>query len=239
MTELSPRARSLFWAGRQSLQPSVEDQERVLLALSQRIDALQVGPKQAPSSTPAATGLGGHAIAAIAFGLGLVGVGVFQLTRSAPAHVAPPSPSSAVVASARVAASARPQPPEPASEPAPAVPESAGTGGPAAPSESVASRARSAAPAAASDRLAEEVAILSRAERALSAGQYQATLHVLDEHRRNFPNGALVQERIAARVQALCGLGRVSDAEAELARLARLSPKSPHGVRAHACGTTH
>lgn len=239
MTELSPRARSLFGAGRQSLQPSVEDQERVLLAISQRIDALQGKPKQAPSSTPAATGLGGHAIAAIAFGLGLVGAGVFQLTRPAPVHVAPAAASSAVVASAPAATSARPQPPEAASEPGPAVPENAGTTGPAASSESATSRARSAAPAAASDRLAEEVAILSRSERALSAGQYQAALHLLDEHRRNFPNGALVQERIAARVQALCGLGRVSDAEAELARLARLSPKSPHGVRPHACGTTH
>jgi hypothetical protein len=81
------------------------------------------------------------------------------------------------------------------------------------------------------------VAILSQAERALSAGQYQVALRSLDEHRRKFPNGALAQERIAARVQALCGLGRTSDAQAELARLARLSPKSPHGVRPNVCAT--
>jgi hypothetical protein len=81
------------------------------------------------------------------------------------------------------------------------------------------------------------VAILSQAERALRAAKYQEALRLLDEHRRKFPNGALAQERSAARAQALCGLGRVSDAQAELARLAKVSPKSPHGARTKACAT--
>jgi len=81
-------------------------------------------------------------------------------------------------------------------------------------------------------RLAEEVAILSRAEKELHAGRPSSALAVLEEHRQKFPSGELAQERIAARVHALCALGRVADAEAALARLRRVSPGSPQEGRA-------
>ena len=82
------------------------------------------------------------------------------------------------------------------------------------------------------DSLAEEVAILSQASAALHGGRPAAALKALDEHRRKFPRGALVQERTSARIQALCALGRMKEAQAELARLARTSPNSPHVARA-------
>lgn len=88
------------------------------------------------------------------------------------------------------------------------------------------------------NRLAQEVEILSRAGADVRGGRAVAALLALEEHERKFPSGALAEERSAARVQALCALGRTKDAEAELARLARLSPTSAHSARARkACGT--
>jgi hypothetical protein len=86
--------------------------------------------------------------------------------------------------------------------------------------------------------LAAEVAILSRAGAELHNGRAAAALKTLDEHQRKFPSGLLAQERASARIQALCALGRVKEAETELGRLSRLSPQSPHEARAReACGS--
>jgi hypothetical protein len=54
-------------------------------------------------------------------------------------------------------------------------------------------------------------------------------LKTLDEYQRRFPKGQLTEERRAARAQALCALGRRSEAEGELARLA---PQSLAAARA-------
>jgi hypothetical protein len=78
------------------------------------------------------------------------------------------------------------------------------------------------------DALSEEVAILSRAETDLYGGRAESALKALDEHERRFGHGVLEEERTAARIQALCALGRTAEADTELARLARISPKSPH-----------
>jgi hypothetical protein len=76
--------------------------------------------------------------------------------------------------------------------------------------------------------LAEEVELLSRANQELHSRRFSAALQVLGEHQRKFPRGKLSQERVAARIQALCGLGRVKEADAELERV---SPGSLHGGR--------
>ncbi len=65
---------------------------------------------------------------------------------------------------------------------------------------------------------------MSRATTALSAGRYADALKALDEHQREFPNGVLSQERRAAKVQALCSLGRVIEGRAQLAHLSAQSP---------------
>jgi hypothetical protein len=86
--------------------------------------------------------------------------------------------------------------------------------------------------------LAQEVAILSRATKYLEAGRPTDALRALAEHQRKFPNGVLTEERYAARVQALCTLGRPEEAAAELARLARMAPESPQLSRARqSCAT--
>ena len=86
------------------------------------------------------------------------------------------------------------------------------------------------------DRLSEEVSLLSRAETALHSGKLEAALTLLDEHERKFTSGLLAEERIAARVQALCALGRKAEADAQLVRL---SSQSLHASRApQACRRT-
>jgi predicted Zn-dependent protease len=74
--------------------------------------------------------------------------------------------------------------------------------------------------------LAEEVAILARAAADLRGGRAQDALSALNEHQRKFPKGVLTQERRAARAQALCAVGRFSEARAELARLPKASPQA-------------
>jgi len=79
------------------------------------------------------------------------------------------------------------------------------------------------------DRLAEEVELLARATRDLHSARAGDALKVLDEYRRKFPNGLLMEERCAARAQALCALGRQREALAELDQLA---PRSLAAARA-------
>ena len=230
MTELSPRARALFEAGRQSLQPTEQDRQRNLQALARHIDGLEPTPEPAPRAGTPVSGLGLPGITAIVVGLALVGAGVFRLGRPQ-SHETPLAaiPSAPLVSASPPSASAL-------EVPAPSAAAAASEVAPVDVSTTARASARSSTGAPAGDRLAEEVALLSAAERDLRAGQYQDALRVLNEHRRKFPQGALAQERIAARVQALCGLGRAGEAQTELARL---SPKSLHGSRAEACAVNH
>jgi hypothetical protein len=85
--------------------------------------------------------------------------------------------------------------------------------------------------------VAGEIALLNEAQRALASGQADRALQLLDRHARDFPRGSLAEERAAARIIALCALGRVTAARAETAAFVRQSPGSPlvDRVRA-ACG---
>jgi hypothetical protein len=76
------------------------------------------------------------------------------------------------------------------------------------------------------DSLSEEVAILSSAQAELHSGRAESALRLLAEHERKYRHGILAEERTAAKVQALCALGRVSEANA---LLGRLSPQSLSG----------
>jgi hypothetical protein len=86
------------------------------------------------------------------------------------------------------------------------------------------------------DSLSEEVAILSRAQAELHGGRAENALRLLAEHERKHKRGILAEERTAAKVQALCALGRVSEANA---LLGRLSPQSLSGDSARqACSSS-
>jgi TolA-binding protein len=134
----------------------------------------------------------------------ITSVALFRKPSAAPA-VAPPRATASVASAAAPSAATVRAEPTTAAIPAPAPPSNAGN------ARTSSSRR--------SDALAAEVAILSRAETELHAGRFTSALDVLDEHARRFPRGTLTQERVAARVQALCGLGRVAEAKAELTQL--------------------
>ena len=221
LTRLTLGAEELVQAGREALRPNEADRARVFQAVVAQVGG---GPGAeglaAPSTAPAAASGIAVKIAAAIVVIGAAGGGLFLGVRTER-----PPPRSAATAAVPSAA----LPPAPADK----VPESA---------RSAVTRAEAAekrAPVAPrpADRLAEEIAILSQASAALHAGRPAAALKALDEHRRKFPRGALGQERTSARIQALCALGRTNVARAELARLARASPSSPHVARARkTCG---
>ena len=221
MTRLTPKADELVKAGREALRPSEADRARVFQALLPRLgDGLGAGALNTPSTAPAAASGIAVKVAAAIIVISVAGGGLFLAlrTESPPERPATPAP----VPSAAVPRA-----------PIEKVPESGHSTVPRA--EAGEERAHVAPRPA--DSLAEEVAILSQASAALHGGRPAAALKALDEHRRKFPRGALVQERTSARIQALCALGRMKEAQAELLRLARTSPNSPHVARARkACG---
>lgn len=136
---------------------------------------------------------------------------------SAPAGAAPEAPPAAP-ALALAASSDEPQPSEPPAEAlardsrqlagsALAEPSPASPGRPP-------KRAVRAAPRAAESSLAEELAMLQRARRALGAGNGLLALGIVSELDERFPRGVLVEERVATRVFSLCALERVAEARA-------------------------
>jgi len=214
MSELSPRARELVHSGRGLNRPTALDRERVQIALQAKLGAA-VLPAEVSSPVPVARPRWPFISSAIV-GAALVGGALFFVSRHEPGAT---SAARAPVASAAAPSSALPvvaaaDSASPAASPPPAIVSSE----PPAPS---------ARPA--QDRLAQEVALLARATSDLHAGRAADALKVLDEYQRKFPKGLLTEERRAARAQALCSLGRKSEAQAELARLA---PQSPAAARA-------
>jgi hypothetical protein len=86
------------------------------------------------------------------------------------------------------------------------------------------------------DNLAEEAAILARAQSELHSGRPSSSLKVLTEYDRKFKHGILTQERTAVKIQALCALGRGTEANA---LMGGLSPQSLTGESARqACSST-
>ncbi len=82
------------------------------------------------------------------------------------------------------------------------------------------------------DSLSAEVELLRRAKRALADGRPAQALTWLDEHAAAFERGALNHAREAARVTALCALGRAPEAQRRAQQL-RAQPGGaalvPHG----------
>lgn len=221
MNDLSQSAQQLVRGAAKAARPSDADRERIFEALRDRLgDAALLGQAAAAPSAFSALWV---KVSAITVGLGLAAGGLVVGLQGEPARVAaPPQPALPVV----VAPAPVEQPASDSAAPAPA---------PAAPAPQIAAvEPVASATKRASDRLSEEVALLSRATSALRAGRASEALKTLSEHQSKFPKGLLSEERRAARAQALCTLGRRPEAERELAKLA---PGSPQAARARQlCG---
>ncbi|WP_437310183.1 hypothetical protein [Sorangium sp. So ce388] len=146
-----------------------------------------------------------------------------------PASAAPPEPAGAAPQAALSAPPGPSRPPEPTSPDVPPAPADAVARAPTAP----AARARGG-PSAGPSTLAAELALLREAQDAVRDGDPAAALARLDELGARFPEGQLREERMAARVLALCAAGRAREARAEAERLLGDAPGSVHIERIRA-----
>lgn len=225
MTDLSPKARELLHASRKALRANDADRARIEDALRARLgsDALPSDAGSAHAGGIAATPIvAGAAIAAC-----VVGAVAFLMVQPRASEPVPPARATSTAPAVEALA--------------PSAPPVANLEPPAAPASSARTEPRGATAPRRRDPLAQEVALLSRATRALRAGDAVAALEALEQHQRSFPDGALSVERRTAKAQALCALGRVSQGRSELARL---DPATPAAARARqACdvvvGATH
>lgn len=223
MAALGPKARALVQEGRNGLRPAAGDRERVEAALRVHLGPGALPPAGSVAPPPLVAAAGWKAVAGALIGAGVIGGALYiafgpeRTTVPAAALTPPPTTSAAALAAAATPDDTPSEAPAAGSliEPAPPVVVAPPS------SDAPAPRPR--------DRLAEEVALLSRATKALRAGRAAEALKALDEHQAKFPRGALSEERRAAKAEALCSLGRVSEGRAELGRLA---PQSPSFARA-------
>ncbi|HVY28259.1 MAG TPA: hypothetical protein VHB79_17000 [Polyangiaceae bacterium] len=223
MKEMSREANELVSAGRQAFRPTEADRARLMAALAGGATLTVTGAAAAGALRPLRWILGAsHGLRALAIALPVAAAGSYWWQasgRSAATPIVQPvsQPPAAVVERSAISAV------EVVEEravlnPAPALPE------------------RSASPAFESPKPAngirEEVALLSKAQAALSRGRPQEALEALSEHAQRFPRGALTEERAATKARTLCALGRRQEAEGELKYIEKLNPTSAYLARA-------
>ena len=234
MNQLSVEARALIERVGLADGPSAERRTRVKRRLVATLAAAGVGMGGVTSAAATSAHVGAAGVAlgtatgksaltlgsvavwlAAGAGLGtLVATPAFVLRLSAAKS---PAPSAPVAAPARVETPKAPQAeavPAPARELPPSTPEHK-------------ERSLVSAPVPAKPSLSDETALLSSAQRELAAGNATQALALLATHAERFPNGTLAEERGAARVLALCALGRVTEARREAELFVAKSPRSP------------
>lgn len=237
MSDLSEGGKALVQAGRRADRPSDADRKRVLLALQARLgDAALLAAGAAASPAPHAASGAARAARSKLIKWGWVGPTVLVAgaawfaPRLGHKDVKPAAAPSASVVSVASALSSAEVPAPVQDTPELSIPVASSA--PLASARPVAAEAGNRlvdaqkGTARSRDSLAEEVALLSRAETELHAGRPAKALVALAEHQRKFPRGALAEERTAARIQALCALGRSDEANAQLRQLLHISPNS-------------
>lgn len=221
MDDLHPKARAVVDAGRGALRARAGDRERIEAELRARLGSAALPDEPVAARVPSKSGW--QVVARVASGVVFVAgaalvalrpdAGAPKPTRSAQVPASAPQVALPTVSSLEPDAVAAVPSPVPVTK------------------KLAVSRARGSSSSAGrpANRLGDEVALLSRATTQLRAGNAAKALRALDEHERKFPNGALREERQAAKVQALCLSGQNDQGRAELALL---PPQSPGAARA-------
>jgi hypothetical protein len=234
---LTPGARAVVDAARSGDEPGAGDRERVRAKVLAAIAAGGAAGAGAAGHASAATSAGSAtAGGALAAKLAMIAIAVAGVATGA--YLALRSPDRAAEQMPAPSVSALPPEPQPEPEVAPAItadaaiemgPEDVPDPSPAKPR---ATKKKDPAPTLSpADSLREERALIARASDALRDGDAAAALTAVKEHQRRFPDGMLIEERSAARVQALCALGRTADGtSAREAFLARW-PRSVHAAK--------
>ena len=126
------------------------------------------------------------------------------------------------------------QPGEAATDLSPAVAQAApSANNPADPGrkERAAGETRAVRESAANGLSGEEIAEIDAARRAVEAGNPRSALERLDRYAKNHPNGALEQEHLRLRIEALAALGELDAARVLLRRFLVRYPQSAHRKR--------
>ena len=234
MSELGHESKALFGSARAALEPEAADRVRVGRALGRRlgIAALTASGSVSAGALGATAGVAAPAVSTLAVAGKWLGIGVLVGLGTASGYVAVTGAGSAV--RAPTVSSATPRPMQSAAPVLGALPPVVSTAS-SAPAPAVAEPAKaralpepreSAAPAP-TGHVAEEAALLRRADEALRGGDPNRALALLREHAVRFADGILVEERSAELVSTLCRLGRVDEARREGERFLRTTPDSP------------
>jgi hypothetical protein len=81
------------------------------------------------------------------------------------------------------------------------------------------------------DPLATEKQLIGEARAALESGDAKLALDLAERHAREFPGGQMAEDASVYRARALCGLGRLEEARAEVRRFLDAWPESQHRAR--------
>ena len=261
MTGLGPEANALLEAARIGDEPTDKDREHVRAAIATRLAAGAAAGlgvvTLARVFTAAATraGLASKPLLVAAL-VCAAGVGTLVASRTSPRSAAPAAriaaPPASPEAPARVwegswvvGRSPAPAPAIVASEepvtglhPSERTPTGLRPSARPPPMASVATAPAGSTRAATSPGdVAAEVRLLGDAQSAMRAGEAERALLLFDEHARRYPKGALGEERDAARIGALCALGRIPEAREATDRFLQAAPMSPHaGPLRASCG---
>lgn len=226
MNEMSREARQLVSAARQAFRPSDADRARLMTALTgaAALSVSGAAAASAPWLLPRMLGAS-HALRGLAIALPVAAAGSYWLQAKRPVTpttlVASQPPAALAVSSAAAAI--------PAAQAQVPAEELAVNPTPASPERNASQPFEAPKPA---NEIREEVALLSKAQAALSRGRPQAALEALSEHAQRFPRGVLTEERVATKARTLCALGRRQEAEVELKRIEKLNPGSAYLARA-------
>lgn len=235
---LSNHGRQIMEAARGAYAPSAADRVRNRRSLALRVATATAATASVSWWSSIASALGSKAgiFGVVAcLGLGAAGSVSYWQLRSAP-RTPRAAMASASVASADVRHAEPLVLPEVAA-PTPSAPAAEARSALLPANTARATKIKPAPPLESGPDVEGEIALLSQAQRALSAGEPKRALQFLDEHARRFPRGTLTEERVAARIIALCKLGHVTRARSEGAAFLRRLPDSPLSERVRAaCG---
>jgi hypothetical protein len=220
--------RDLLEAGQAEL-PDASAKRRAAVALAIGAATASVWPTAAYATAKA--GKAGmpllmKLLAAGAVGAGTLGTATYLITKPEPAQVTETAPPPAVEAN-RGAGKPRvaPKPAEETPAPAEAVAAAETAAEPKVAPE--VRRAPQSAPAPASS-ISDEIRVLDQARRAIASGDNAAAKRALEEHRRQYPKGALAEEAVLLQIESLVKQGKRGAAKSLAARFRASHPNSPH-----------
>jgi hypothetical protein len=247
MTGLGPESNALLEVARDGDEPTHADRDRVRAAIELRLAlgaGAGLGAATAAKSAAAAAPAGLLAKAIVTAGIVCaVGVITGRVARTPPRAAAPTMSVVTPIAPAPIDGPTRVTEAlsgaQSVAAPAPSI--SGERGGLLSSAQALpiqgAMAASSTRSVAAIGDVAAEVRLLDQAHTALRGGDAERALGLLEDHGRRYPKGALGEERDAARIAALCALGRTAEARDATDRFLRAAPRSPQaGSLRASCG---